>query len=124
MLGGAVGAAGRSPTSAGGRWRSRWPHRKVVSPSCTSRWHLRRQPAYGGLLGSKNIVAINKDPDANIFKAARFGIVDDFSKVLPPLIEAVKKEKAAGLGRFDRESLGGGLRSASLLVRGIVWLWR
>jgi electron transfer flavoprotein alpha subunit len=46
-----------------------------------------------GISQVKNIVAINKDPDANIFKASRFGIVEDFSKVMKPLIEAVKKEK-------------------------------
>jgi electron transfer flavoprotein alpha subunit len=49
-----------------------------------------------GCAGSKNIIAINKDPDANIFKAARFGIVGDFKQVMPALIEAVKKVKAEG----------------------------
>ncbi|MCH7718668.1 MAG: electron transfer flavoprotein subunit alpha/FixB family protein, partial [Chloroflexi bacterium] len=48
-----------------------------------------------GCSGSKNIVAINKDPDANIFKAARFGIVEDYAKVMTPLIEAMKKEKGS-----------------------------
>ena len=48
-----------------------------------------------GCSGAKNIVAINKDPDANIFKSSRFGIVDDFSKVMKPLIEAAKSEKAS-----------------------------
>ena len=38
-----------------------------------------------GCGGSKNIVAINKDPDANIFRFSRFGIVDDYKKVLPAL---------------------------------------
>jgi electron transfer flavoprotein alpha subunit len=44
-----------------------------------------------GCSGSKNIVAINRDPEANIFKAARFGIVGDYKAVLPELIEAIKK---------------------------------
>jgi electron transfer flavoprotein alpha subunit len=48
-----------------------------------------------GCSGSKNIVAINKDPDANIFKSSRFGIVEDYNKVVKPLIEAVKKEKGS-----------------------------
>ncbi len=48
-----------------------------------------------GCSGAKNIIAINKDADANIFKAARFGIVGDFKAVMKPLIEAIKKEKAA-----------------------------
>ena len=43
-----------------------------------------------GCSGSKTIVAINKDREANIFKAARYGIVGDYKDVLPPLIEAVK----------------------------------
>ena len=43
-----------------------------------------------GCSGSKTIVAINRDKDANIFKAARFGIVADYKTVVPALIEAVK----------------------------------
>ena len=43
-----------------------------------------------GCSGSKTIVAINRDPEANIFKSARFGIVGDYKDVLPALIEAVK----------------------------------
>ena len=43
-----------------------------------------------GCGGSKNIVAINKDPDAAIFSFSRFGIVDDYKKVLPALESALK----------------------------------
>ncbi|MBM3139706.1 MAG: electron transfer flavoprotein subunit alpha/FixB family protein [Chloroflexi bacterium] len=43
-----------------------------------------------GCSGSKTIIAINKDPEANIFKSARFGIVGDYRQVLPPLIAAIK----------------------------------
>ncbi len=44
-----------------------------------------------GCSSSKAIVAINKDPDANIFKEARYGVVGDWKKVLPAFTEKVKE---------------------------------
>ena len=43
-----------------------------------------------GCSGSKCIVAINRDPDANIFKEANFGVIGDYRGVLPALIEKCK----------------------------------
>jgi len=44
-----------------------------------------------GCSGSKTIVAINKDAEANIFRQARFGVVGDWKKVLPAFTEKVKE---------------------------------
>jgi electron transfer flavoprotein alpha subunit len=44
-----------------------------------------------GCSGAKSIVAINKDPEANIFREASFGVVGDWQKVLPAFAEKVKE---------------------------------
>lgn len=44
-----------------------------------------------GCGGSKCIVAINRDPEANIFKEAAFGVVGDWKKVIPAFTAKVKE---------------------------------
>jgi electron transfer flavoprotein alpha subunit len=48
-----------------------------------------------GCLGSKVIVAINKDKETNIFCIAHFGIIADFKEVLPGLIAKFKELKSS-----------------------------
>ena len=42
-----------------------------------------------GCSSARNIVAIDKDPEANIFSHARYGVVGDWAKVLPAFTAAV-----------------------------------
>jgi caffeyl-CoA reductase-Etf complex subunit CarE len=68
---------------------------KVVSPKLYIAIGLSGAMAHiAGCLGSKYIVAINKDNEANIFNVAHFGIVGDWKEVLPAMTAKFKELKA------------------------------
>ena len=96
VLGGAVGAT-RAACDMG--WRPVADQigltGKVVGPTLYIAVALSGASQHmAGCTGSKNIIAVNRDPEAIIFNFARLGIVGDYRQVMPALLEAVKKLRA------------------------------
>jgi electron transfer flavoprotein alpha subunit len=95
-LGGAVGAT-RAVVDAG--WR---PHQeqigqtgRTVSPRLYVAVGISGAVQHNvGMQGSDFIVAVNRDPDAPIFKFASFGIVGDLFDVVPALTAAIRNAKS------------------------------
>jgi len=68
---------------------------KVVSPKLYIAVALSGAMSHiAGCLGSKTLVAINKDKEANIFSVAHFGIVADYKEVVPALTAKLKELKS------------------------------
>jgi electron transfer flavoprotein alpha subunit len=64
---------------------------KVVSPELYIAAGISGSSQHmSGCAGSKVIVAINKDPEANIFKYAHYGIVEDWKTVVPAITSLLK----------------------------------
>jgi electron transfer flavoprotein alpha subunit len=95
ILGGAVGAT-RPPCDA--KWCPAYYQigltGKLVSPSLYIGVALSGASQHlAGISGSKTIVAINQDPEANIFSVASYGIVGPYEKVLPTFTEKCRDLK-------------------------------
>lgn len=93
LLGGAVGTS-RPPCDSG--WmpstRQIGLTGKIVRPNLYIAVALSGSSQHmAGCGDSKRIVAINKDPEANIFSAAHYGVVGDYREILPPFIRRVKQ---------------------------------
>ena len=93
LLGGAVGAS-RAACDAG--WVDHSLQVGLTGKSVTPDLYITvgisgASQHMAGCSGSRNIVVINRDSDANIFREASYGVAGDWQKVLPAFIEAVRE---------------------------------
>jgi electron transfer flavoprotein alpha subunit len=97
LLHGAVGAS-RPPADNG--WVSEALHigltGKIVAPDVYFAIAVSGASQHtAGCSSSKHIIAINKDPEANIFREAEFGVVGKYEEVVPALTKKLKELLAA-----------------------------
>ena len=93
LLGGAVGAS-RAACDAGWLDHSRQIGLtgKTVAPNLYIAFGVSGASQHmAGCSGSRHIVAVNRDRDANIFKEAEYGVTGDWRNVLPAFLETVSQ---------------------------------
>jgi electron transfer flavoprotein alpha subunit len=93
LLGGAMGAS-RAACDAG--WLSHAHQIGLTGKSISANLYLTfaisgASQHMAGVSAVKNIVAVNKDENANIFNDSRFGVIGDWGKVLPAFTEKVRE---------------------------------
>lgn len=93
LLGGAVGAS-RAVCDAG--WLDHGYQVGLTGKTVTPDLYITvgisgASQHMAGCSGAKHIVAINRDAEANIFRSANFGVVGDWSKVVPSFVETVRE---------------------------------
>jgi len=91
-MGATVGASG---ATVGAGWRSHSDQvgstGHIVSPKLYVAVGISGAPQHiVGMIGSENVVAINRDPEAPIFKVASFGIVGDLFEVVPAIVRRLQ----------------------------------
>lgn len=95
LLGGATACS--RPVSDEG-WRPHTEHvgqtGKIIAPNVYIALGISGAIQHlGGVSASKHMLAVNTDKDAPIFETADYGIVGDVMKVLPSMVEEIKKFK-------------------------------
>jgi len=82
------------PLAADYRWADQWIGISglIISPKVYIGFGVSGQPHHMmGARASKYVIAVNKDPEAPIFEESDLGIIGDLYKILPRLLERLKK---------------------------------